>query len=249
MAEQKNPKECLYIFLDEAGNFDFSSSGTNYFTLTSLTKYRPFEAYKALTELKYDLIEFGQNMECFHASEDSQATRNRVFDIISAHLSEVRLDCLIAEKQQISPEIHKDDEFYSGMIRELLRHVIREVNLKEISRIVVITDRIPVQKKRKTVEKAVKKTLVSILPEKFQYRILHHEAKSNMDLQIVDYCNWAVYRLWDRKDSRSYERVKSAVATLLKFVVSGRDIRVEKATAPTTLSGGPHGPLSSERNL
>ena len=125
MADQKNPKECLYIFLDEAGNFDFSHSGTTYFMLTSLTKYRPFEAYKALTELKYDLIEFGQDMDCFHASEDTQATRNRVFDIISAHLSEVRLDCLIAEKQQIAPELHKDDEFYSGMIRELLRHVDR----------------------------------------------------------------------------------------------------------------------------
>jgi len=249
MVEQKNQKECLYIFLDEAGNFDFSSSGTAYFTLTSLTKYRPFEAYKALTELKYDLIELGQNMECFHASEDSQATRNRVFDIISAHLKEVRLDCLVAEKTQINTELHKDDEFYSGMIRELLRHVIGEVDLKEINRIVVITDRIPVQKKRKTVEKAVKKTLVSILPEGFQYRIFHHEAKSNMDLQIVDYCNWAAYRLWDKLDSRSYDRVKTAVSAMLKFVARGKEIVVKKVTAPTTLSGGPHGPLSSERNL
>ena len=42
----------LYIFLDEGGNFDFSKNGTKYFTVTSLTKERPFVAYKDLTELK-----------------------------------------------------------------------------------------------------------------------------------------------------------------------------------------------------
>jgi len=249
IADNNHPKECLYIFLDEAGNFDFSSSGTNYFMLTSLTKYRPFEVYKALTELKYDLIESGQNMDCFHASEDSQITRDRVFNIISTHLAEVRLDCLIAEKRQIDTSLHRDDEFYPRMIRELLRHVLGETDLGVIHKVVIITDRIPVQKKRKVVEKAVKKTLAALLPERLPYHIFHHEAKSNMDLQVVDYCNWAVYRLWDRKDSRSHDRIRSAISSLLKFISEGKEVRVEKTTAPTTLSGGPHGPLSSERNL
>lgn len=35
----------LYIFLDEGGNFDFSTGGTKYFTITALSKERPFEAY------------------------------------------------------------------------------------------------------------------------------------------------------------------------------------------------------------
>ena len=44
-----------------------------------------------MTELKYDLIETGANMEYFHAAEDAQATRNRVFDIINAALKEFGL--------------------------------------------------------------------------------------------------------------------------------------------------------------
>jgi hypothetical protein len=88
LINQINQKRCLYVFLDEAGNFDFTPLGTRYFVMTSLAKSRPFEVYKALTEFKYDLIELGHNIESFHASEDSQAARNRVFDIISAHLAE-----------------------------------------------------------------------------------------------------------------------------------------------------------------
>lgn len=242
-------KDCLYIFLDEAGNFDFSPAGTKYFILTSLTKYRPFNVYKALTELKYDLIELGHDIEYFHASEDTQATRSGVFNIISSNLAEVRLDCLIAEKQRTHSSYHKDDEFYPVMIKELLRHVISEIDLKTVSKIVVITDRIPVQKKRRVVEKAVKKTLTSILPEGLRYQILHHEAKSNMDLQVVDYCNWAIYRLWDRLDGRSYEKIKKAVGAMFRLLSDEKEIRVEKTTAPTTFPGGPHGSLSSERNL
>ena len=45
----------LYIFLDEAGNLDFSPTGTRFFLLGAVTKERPFHAYKELTELKYDL--------------------------------------------------------------------------------------------------------------------------------------------------------------------------------------------------
>ncbi|MBI4325920.1 MAG: DUF3800 domain-containing protein [Chloroflexi bacterium] len=39
----------LYLFLDEAGNLDFSPSGTRYFMLGSVTKERPFRAYQELT--------------------------------------------------------------------------------------------------------------------------------------------------------------------------------------------------------
>ena len=65
----------LYVFLGEGGNFDFTAGGTPYFLLTSIVKERPFAAYQDMTELKYDLIETGANIEYFHAAEDAQATR------------------------------------------------------------------------------------------------------------------------------------------------------------------------------
>lgn len=207
----------IYIFLDEAGNFDFSPTGTKYFVLTSLTKCRPFRTYKALTELKYDLIEFGINLEYFHAAEDRQETRNQVFDIIFNHLGEVSLDSLIVEKQKTAPALQIEDRFYPEMLGRLIKHIFRRINLRNVTEVIIVTDRIPIQRKRKAIEKTVKKVLAHILPPNLRYRILHHDAKSNMDLQIVDYCNWAVYRKWDRGDTRSYARIHRAIESELYY--------------------------------
>jgi hypothetical protein len=59
----------LYLFLDESGDFNFTRNGTRYFLLTSVTKERPFEAFKALHDLRYDLVERGVEVdEYFHAT-------------------------------------------------------------------------------------------------------------------------------------------------------------------------------------
>ena len=103
LAKEDLTQSHLYIFLDEAGNLDFSPTGTKYFILTSLTKERPFNAYRPLTELKYDLIELSVDMEYFHAANDNQSVRNRVFDIIETHLEGTRIDSLIIEKRKVGP--------------------------------------------------------------------------------------------------------------------------------------------------
>lgn len=38
----------LYIFVDEAGNLNFSPKGTKYFILTALSKFRPFVTHEPL---------------------------------------------------------------------------------------------------------------------------------------------------------------------------------------------------------
>ena len=88
----------LYIFLDEGGNFDFSPKGTNHFTFTSVAKERPFELHRQLSELKYDLLEEGTQIEYFHAAEDRQAVRDRVLEIIEKNLDSLRIDSLIVKK-------------------------------------------------------------------------------------------------------------------------------------------------------
>ena len=201
----------LYIFLDEGGNFDFSIGGTKYFTITALSKERPFEAYIPLCELKYDLIELGTVIESFHAAEDRQAVRNSVFDIIHQHLSGTRLDSLIVEKRKTGPDLQKEELFYPGMIGHLLPYVIKGYDLSLFDKIIVFTDTIPVNRKRKAIEKAIKIILARKLPINVTYEIFHHASKSNYDLQIVDYCNWAIYRKWERQDDRSYQVIRNVL--------------------------------------
>ena len=201
----------LYIFLDEAGNLDFSRNGTRYFVLAGVVKERPFQAYKELTELKYDLVERGMGLEYFHAAEDNQATRNRVFDIIEKNLADVAVDSIIVEKQKVAAGLRADAHFYPKVLGTLLREILNQYPLAEFAEVIVFTDSLPVLRKRGAVEKGVKVTLAAMLPATVRYRVLHHASKSNMDLQIADYCTWAIYRKWNGQDARSFQRVQAAV--------------------------------------
>lgn len=222
MLKNGNKNRILYIFLDEGGNLDFSETGTKYFTLTSLSKERPFEEYKSICELKYDLIESGLEIEYFRASEDKQAVRNCVFNIINDHLDQTRIDSLIVEKKKTAPGLRREERFYPEMLGYLLFYIVNGYNLNLFHKIIVFTDNLPIQRKRKAVEKAIKKVLAHKLPANVTYHIFHHASKSNCDLQIVDYCNWAIYRKWEKQDLRSYEIIKRSIQSEFDIFRPGR---------------------------
>lgn len=201
----------LYIFLDEAGDFDFSVNGSRYFLLGSVSRERPFGDYNDFINLKYELVEHGMNIEYYHASEDTQSVRDKVFEIIAHSLAGMRIDSLIVEKRKTNPELHEATKFYSRMLGSLLRYILERYALSQYSEVLVFTDRIPVSGKRSAVEKAVKTTLSRMLPKSGRYRLLHHDSKSNFQLQIADYCNWAIFRKWSRSDLRSYNLIKPAI--------------------------------------
>lgn len=211
----------LYVFLDEAGNFDFSPGGTKYFILSAISKERPFRAYQEMTELKYNLVESGKDIEYFHASEDAQSVRNEVFTIIQRNLGGVRVDSLVVEKRKIGPAMRPEEQFYPRIIGYLLRYVLNGYPLDQYREVIVFTDQIPVKKKRRAIEKAAKVTLAEMLPKTARYRLLHHDSKSNMDLQIVDYCNWAIYRKWDAQDERSYQLIRPVIVSEFDFCLTG----------------------------
>ena len=204
-------KHAHYVFLDEGGDFNFSPSGTSYFTLTSVSKVRPFHVSRALHSLKYDLIESGADIECLHASEDRQITRDKVFKIIEANLTARAIDSLIVEKRKTGPALQVPGKFYPRMLGYLLKYVLQRIDLSRTSEVIIVTDSIPLQKKRKAIEKAIKTTLRDQLPDAVPFRVLHHPAKSCFGLQIADYCNWAIYRKWQKGDARSYDLIRRGI--------------------------------------
>ena len=212
----------LYIFLDEGGNFDFSDNGTNYFVLTSLCKLRPFHAFSDLCCLKYDLIESGVEIEYFHASEDRQHVRDEVFNIINNRFGDSVIDSLVVEKRKTHYKLQEIEQFYTKMFHYLIKYVIkRYIADVSVGNLIIYTDSIPVKKKKRAIEKGLKINLSSILPERYPYRILHHSSKSNFDLQLVDYCNWAIFRKWERSDERSYNLIKKYIESEFDIFNSG----------------------------
>ena len=222
--ESSTTQEVAYLFLDEGGNFDFSTRGTRYFTMTSVLKFRPFEASARLDSLRYDLIESGLNIEYLHASEDRQAVRNQVFDILCSDLSRFEVDSIIVEKSKTRPEWQTPSQFYPRILGHLLGYVLHQISFRNISEVIVITDQLPIQKKRKAVEKGIKLTLKDVLPKNIPYRLLHHSSKSTAGLQIADYFNWAIFRAWERDDPRSLSRVESCINSQMEEFQADKSI-------------------------
>ena len=202
---------CAYLFLDEAGNFDFSTKGTPYFVLTSVSMRRPFPAYEALDSCKYDCLEHGSDLEYFHCSEEKKHIRDGVFDLIASHLRDIRIDCLVVEKRKTVPALRSDTRFYPEMLSYLLRFVLPRELHGGIEEVIVITDIVPVNKKRQAVEKGVQRALAKRLRRRIKHRILHHASRSHYGLQMADYCCWAVFRKWQKGDRTYYDRIKDAV--------------------------------------
>ena len=206
---------CTYIFIDESGNFDFSADGTRYFVLTSVSTRRPFQWLQAFDDCKYDRIEYGLDSEHFHCSDDNKHVRGMVFDILSAHLDGMRIDCLAVEKAATDPALREDKRFYPAMLGRLLQRVLPEEFSLNADEVIVITDTIPVNKKRKAIEKGIQLALAKMLPSGMKYRILHHDSRSHYGLQVADYCCWAVYRKLQTGETSWFNRIRPALRNKL----------------------------------
>jgi len=94
----------LFIFIDESGNFDFSPNGTKYFSLSAISTLDPLGKEK-LEKIKYYLIEKGIDIEYFHAAEDEQFVRNRVYNFIES-LEDIEIDSVIVQKNKTNPSLY-----------------------------------------------------------------------------------------------------------------------------------------------
>ena len=106
----------------------------------------------------------------------------------------------------------------------LLRYILDGLNFSVISGIVIITDQLPHSKRRKAIEKAIKTTIEPIIrPLNKPYIIVHHASKSSYGFQVVDYCNWAIYRKWERSDTRNYDIIKMYLRSEFDIFKTGDD--------------------------
>jgi hypothetical protein len=207
--------KCLYIFLDESGNFDFSENGTARYVITALSVFPPFpySLMQSLTQLKHKLWQAGVELEYFHAAEDKQATRDEVFARIHDHLHLIRCDSIVVEKRKTQPHLRADLlQFYKKIVDILISYVLEGARRNSIEEIHVVADSIPIKALRKPLEGALKARLSQFAAlNKGTYSISWVSSKSEIMLQVTDYISWAIYRKWEKSDLRSYDIVSLCI--------------------------------------
>ncbi len=108
-------------------------------------------------------------------------------------------------------------------------------DLAEVAELFAISNRLPVSRTGRAAEWAVKHLLARALPARSGCRLPHHDSQLCFGVQVADYVNLEILPAHERGDLRCLELV--------------RELKADKPTAPTTLTGEPRGLLSSCRGL
>ncbi len=215
----------LYIFLDEGGNFDFSNKGTRYYTLSALTTTTPLLHTSGISELKYQIWNRDLELEYFRAAEDLQTVRDIVFEFIQTNADTISVDTIVIQKNKVNPVLQNDIvRFYGIFIQILLKYVFNFYGGR-FNKIIVVTDTPPTGKHGQAKTKALKTELKSwVKGFNSSYNIYHFASKSDANLQIVDYLNWAVEIKWERGERRSYDFIKKCIRSEFDVLANGTTI-------------------------
>jgi len=197
----------LHVHIDESGDFNFSIHGSKYYLFTAAWTYHPQELAHALISLRCELNKGGADLSRFHASTDQQIHRNRVVNILATHHS-WWFASIVIEKCKVNPVIRQPETFYPKFLNSILLFIFRG-NLKpNTSKVLIYTDRVPADAKKKIVSKSVTDLCKRTLGE-LPFCVMHHPSDSNAWLQVADYCSWSVCRKWENNDSRTYSVLKA----------------------------------------
>jgi len=181
------------LFLDEAGNFDFTEKGTPFLivcaTLLDISAARSGE----LSLLRYELNAQGHDIESFHASANTPYVRGAFMRRLTAAGANYQVFAIILDKS-LSPHPPAD---LSQVYVDLFKFVLA-MSHPASGDCPVYADRVPLQRSRKAIMKAVRQGA--------GHRSVHfHSSASSLELQIADYCTWAVWRQLVSQDFKPLE--------------------------------------------
>lgn len=226
-------QKTLYLFIDESGNFDFSPKGTKYFTLTGFVTFDPISKRGDLVRLRYHLLAEGVDQEYFHATEDRQEVRDKVFDFLASLGDSYEVHSVVAQKNKTNPSLYKESYekqgrtikrvtglgLYRKLCECLLQYVFKGKREKA-DKIIVILGSIFVGDKKKTLLQTLKhflKNTFSGIP----FEIYSHQTCADLNCQLADYCCWAISVAAERNEKRPYKIIKPQVRSVFDIFKKG----------------------------
>jgi hypothetical protein len=205
-----------YVFVDEAGNFDFSLGGSAYFILTSVVTDDCVIGDELLA-LRRELVWNGEQLtDAFHANEDKRSVKNEVFRLLGRHT--FRIDATIFEKRKVAPNQQNHDAFYEYAWYRHLKFLAPRVATANDD-LMVVGASIATERRQRLIGTALN-GVVNRTARAATIRFTHWPAASDPCLQVVDYCCWAIQRKWERGDGSFHALIANKIAS--EFNAFGR---------------------------
>lgn len=212
----------VYVFADEAGNFDFrNGNGASKFFIIGTVTTSDTQVGQALMELRRELAWQGTGLETsFHATEDKQVVRDEVFRVLQS--ADFRADFTIFEKRKTVPARRNEHGLYKLAWFEHWRHVGPQI-VRIRDEMLVIAASLGTRKKRRSLRLAIEDVVDQVTFCK-SWEVAFWPCESDPCLQVADYCTWAVQRKWELGDTRSYDLIKNKITTEYDYFRFGRTI-------------------------
>jgi hypothetical protein len=199
----------MYLFVDEAGNLDFSPKGSRYFILTSVA-IGDCSIEKEVLQLRRELVWNGHDInDAFHASADRQVVRDEVFKVIGPH--RLRVDATVFEKAKARPHLRDVDKYYERAWYLHMKHLAPQVAIDHDEMLVVGASFGTLKKQR-----ALTTEIQGVIRQVWKggnAMTVCWPAATDPCLQVADYCCWAIQRKWELGDKRSHVLIESIIAT------------------------------------
>lgn len=207
-----------YLFVDEAGNFDFSPRGSKHFILTSVA-LDGCSVGDELLELRRDLVWEGMELsDAFHATSEKQAVRDRVYALLQAHA--FRVDTTVFEKRKTQPHLQSEAGMYELAWYLHMQYVAPRI-ANEDDELMVVGASISTNRRRTDFAQAVA-GVVHQTTRSATVRTGYWPAPTDPCLQVADYCCWAIQRKWELDDPRSYDLIRDKIRSEFEPFKYGR---------------------------
>ncbi len=178
--------------------------------------------HEYISSYRYSLLEknlepfhkYQLDIEYFHASYDNKYVRDELFEIISTfEQNSIKIYSYILEKPKVEPLKRKDkDIFYIDNLKYSIQRLLDKLDID--TNFIIITDRLPLKQNKKKQIKALKEGIKEYITTKelnIRYDIFHHCSASSVNLQVVDYLSWAIFRKYERADSKYYNKIQKYI--------------------------------------
>jgi hypothetical protein len=200
----------VYMFGDEAGNFDFSEGpgASRYFILVTVTM-GDCQAGDRIQALRRRLAWRGVHLGAvLHATEDPQAVRDEVFAALRR--CEMRVDATIITKALVPTTMRDGHELYRYAWHQHFGRIASEVAGSN-DRLLAVASDLGTRKRRGAFHLAVDDAVCA--SARCPHRVAFWPNMSEPCLVVADYCTWAIQRRWEREDGRSRELIADMIAS------------------------------------
>lgn len=211
----------FHLFADESGNFDFSrKEGASRYYVICTVVMEECSAGARLLDLRRQLLwERAPIGHAFHATEEKQAVRDRVFELIANENFTVQ--ATIMEKAKAQPHIRAYNHLFYKFGWFYHMGYSTDAYIRRCRELIVTTASIKTKRSQVDFDDAVRGVLRQRLTWT-NYRFVSCPAASDPCLQIADYCSWAIQRKWERADLRSYNLIKDRITYEYELWSHGR---------------------------